>query len=428
MKNTVVRNAVQFWEGLGGMPWRDVRGAVALIIILLSAVIAATPLAQAQAYSVLHSFQCAPSDGSQPLAGMVSDPAGNLYGTTFSGGSSFGGGTVFMISATGQEAVLYNFGLVSGDGLDPEGGVLRDGFGNLYGTTYGGGTSGNGTVFRVTPRGKETVLYSFGVYPDGTGPAAGLVGDASGNLYGTTYYGGPLDNGTVFEVSQTGVETVLHDFAGFSVNPADGAFPAAGLVRDPAGNLYGTTYAGGTYGFGTVFEVTPGGTEIVLHSFNSTTTDGANPQVGLVRDSVGNLYGTTGIGGAFGLGTVFTLDTTGVETVLYSFSGERDGEYPDGPVVVDAKGNIAGTTASGGGGTTCQLGGCGVVFELTPAGHERVLHAFGLYPDGQQPLGNLVLDHAGNLYGVTEFGGAYRSGDSGCGTVFKVSGNWPGAR
>ncbi len=355
---------------------------------------------------VLHSFTGG-TDGAYPEAGLVRDAAGNLYGTTAHGGA-YGYGTVFRVSASGTETVLHSFTYNGTDGVDPEAGLVRDTAGNLYGTTAQGGAYTYGTVFEVSASGTETVLHSFTGGADGASPYAGLVRDAAGNLYGTTVSGGAYNYGTVFEVSASGTETVLHSFTGGT----DGRNPGAGLVRDAAGNLYGTTAYGGSYSNGTVFEVSASGTETVLHSFTGGT-DGAYPGEGgpgLVRDAAGNLYGTTGEGGAYNYGTVFEVSASGAETVLYSFTGGAYGEYPAAGLVRDAAGNLYGTTVDSG------IGAFGTVFEVSASGTETVLHSFTGGTDGASPRAGLVRDAAGNLYGTTVDGGAYTYG-----TVFEVT-------
>jgi uncharacterized repeat protein (TIGR03803 family) len=313
--------------------------------------------------TVLYSFKGTP-DGVGPHAGLVRE--GNLYGTTTQGGA-YGYGTVFKVDKKGKETVLYSFTGAGGDGNYPYAGLVRDALsGNLYGTTFYGGTYLNyGTVFKVDKTGHETVLHSFTGGTDGGNPYAGLVRDAlSGNLYGTTFGGGdltcnpPTGCGTVFKVDATGNETVLYSFTGGT----DGGYPRAGLVRDAKGNLYGTTSGGGVQGYGTVFKVDTTGTETVLYSFGATAGDGAEPWASLVRDAQGNLYGTTFDGGAYDYGTVFKVDKKGKETVLYSFTGARgDGYYPIAGLVRDAlSGNLYGTTVGGG------VQGSGMVFKLTP--------------------------------------------------------------
>lgn len=401
-------------------------------------------------YSVLYSFT-GRADGGYPVeAGVILDASGNLYSTTIYGGitdctNGSGCGTVFMVDPTGNETVLYSF--TNGpDGAHPEGGVVQDAAGNLYGTTNQGGTGGCtgvgcGVVFKVDPTGKETTLFSFpaanesnlGDYPSGATPEAGLVLDAVGNLYGTTLGGASALGdgqglGAVFEVDTTGNETVLHSFTG----APDGARPEAGLVRDAAGNLYGTTFYGGigdcdsgSVGCGTVFMVDPTGNETVLYSFTGAP-DGAYPLASLVQDAAGNLYGTTVSGGSSGNGTVFKIDATGQETVLHSFSPSNlqvDGAEPRAGLILDIAGNLYGTTSLGG------AYGFGTVFMVDTTGKETILYSFTGGADGGQPEGQLVQDAAGNLYGNTVYGGDTESGscwefssiELGCGTVFKLT-------
>jgi len=387
----------------------------ALAIMLVSAVLA-TGSAQAQTYteSVLYSFTGSP-DGAYPGGGsLVRDAQGNLYGTTEGGGPD-GLGTVFKVDTSGKETVLYSFTGTGGDGAGPYAGLVLDTQDNLYGTTQYGGANAWGTVFKVDTTGKETVLYSFtGTGGDGAGPTAGLVRDAQGNLYGTTGGGGANGWGTVFKVDTTGKETVLYSFTGTG---GDGAYPYAGLVRDAQGNLYGTTPGGGAYEYGTVFKVDTTGTETVLYSFTGTGGDGTRPYAGLVRDAQGNLYGTTAHSGNSNYyGTVFEVDTTGNETVLYSFTGTGgDGAYPVAGLVMDAQGNLYGTTQFGGDLACGAPAGCGTAFKLDTSGKETVLHTFTGTPDGNNPVAGLVLDAQGNLYGTTEGGGA-----DGLGTVFEL--------
>jgi len=293
--------------------------------------------ASAQTESVLYSF-CAHSnctDGVSPAAGLAFDQNGNQYGTTFFGGAGEVG-VVFKLTPKGKETVLYSFCPHFDncpDGQLPQAGLVFDQKGNLYGTTSAAGThcGGCGTVFKLTPKGEETVLHSFGVGSDGFDPRAGLVFDQKGNLYGTTSAGGTRCGGcgTVFKLTPKGEETVLHSFGVGS----DGFDPRAGLVFDQKGNLYGTTFSGGAHGDGIVFKLTPNGKETVLYSFCGRTncTDGGYSAAGLVFDQKGNLYGTTFSGGAHGDGIVFKLTPNGKETVLYSFCGRTnctDGGIP----------------------------------------------------------------------------------------------------
>jgi len=267
-------------------------------------------------FSVLYSFAGYP-DGANPEAGLVMDTAGNLYGTTNSGGSflfgpfpflgpfPYDGGTVFKVDPSGSETVLHSFAPNGGDGAIPYAGLVMDTAGNLYGTTESGGSSGNGTVFKVDPSGSETVLYSFtNSGGDGAYPFAGLLMDTAGNLYGTTTQGGSSNNGTVFKVDSSGSETVLYSFTN---SGGDGQSPEAGLIMDAAGNLYGTAHGGGSFGNGIVFKVDPSGSETVLHGFTGSGGDGADPEAGLIMDKAGNLYGTTAFGGSSDNGTVFKL-------------------------------------------------------------------------------------------------------------------------
>ena len=314
--------------------------------------------------TVLYSF-CGQGnclDGGFPEAGVIRDGAGNLYGTTSAGGSGCqicgGGGTVFKLAPDGTETVLYNFCNENGyctDGYMPEAGVIRDSAGNLYGTTASGGNAGCngddkcGVVFRLAPDGTEKVLYDFS-QGDGYDPVASVIRDKAGNLYGTTYLGGTSNGGVAFELAPDGTETVLRSFAGGN----DGANPAAGLITDNAGNLYGTTEFGGGGGCdggatcGVVFELAPDGAETVLHAFsNGNGGDSGNPIAGVVRDKAGNIYGTTYWGGTYNRGTVFKIAPDGTAAVLHSFGGAGDGDGPRAGLVQD-KDYLYGTTFSPG--------------------------------------------------------------------------------
>jgi len=342
--------------------------------------------------------------------------------------------------AATQGKVLYNFNLT--DGAYPNGGVIFDAAGNLYGTTYGGGTYRCGTVFELTPAADgswtEKVLHNFNC-DDGAYPVGGLILDAAGNLYGTTAGGGLYGCGTaggcgtVFELIHGAraaggwTEKVLHKFSG-----PDGGIPLAGLIFDAAGNLYGTTAMGGNYctypGCGTVFQLMAlaGGRwkDNVLHSFNYT--DGAHTYAGVTLDAAGNLYGTTGWAGRYDCGTIFELTRIPgrgwSETALQSLVG-ADGCDPFAGLIVDTAGNLYGTTTRGGTGYYCSFW-CGTVFQLTPSAGggwtETVLYNFN-GPDGDFPAAGVVFDAVGNLYGTTEAGGELSTcNGSGCGTVFKL--------
>jgi uncharacterized repeat protein (TIGR03803 family) len=302
---------------------------------------------------VLYSFG---SGGVEPYGGLVQDASGNFYGTTTNGSRGFG--TVFKLDTTGNYTDLYSF-TGGADGANPYAGLVRDASGNLYGTTAAGG-KGFGTVFKLYTTGNYTVLHSFTGGADGATPYAGLLRDASGNLYGTTTAGGTSKLGAVFKLDTTGDYTVLHSFTG----GADGATPYAGLVQDASSNLYGTASAGGASNLGVAFKLDTTGTEMVLHSFTGGS-DGAFPEAGLTLDASGNLYGTSAAGGASKRGTLFKLDPAGTETVLYSFTGGTDGGTPVAPLVLHPSGDLYGTTSDSKP-KRCFLGysGCGVVFKL----------------------------------------------------------------
>lgn len=374
--------------------------------------------AQTYTESILYTFS-GNTDGAHPLAGLVMDSSGTLYGTTWEGGNSsvcdgFGCGTIFKVAASGEETVLYAFA-GGADGAIPEAPVIRDSQGNLYGTalaggylSYCGGFGSCGVVFKLDSAGAFTVLHTFTGAPDGALPQAGLIQDAKGNLYGTTQNGGTFSDGAVFKIDASGHETVLYSFR----EGADGGLPEAGLIRDAAGNLLSTTLIGGTTTDGTVFKVDPSGNETVLYAFTGVSGDGAAPSGGLVANGT-SLYGTTRWGGPHpaGEGTVFKLDKNGKETVLHAFSGP-DGANPVASLIHDAAGNLYGTTLYGG-----SLG-LGTVFEINTSGKATVLHNFTAGTDGSQPYGALIRDSAGNLYGTTSEGGVY-----GLGTVFKLTKN-----
>ncbi|HWY23237.1 MAG TPA: choice-of-anchor tandem repeat GloVer-containing protein [Candidatus Acidoferrum sp.] len=374
--------------------------------MLALAVLAAAPAANAQApsYKVIHDFTN--KDGSQPEGNLVLDASGNLYGITTAGGKI-------------SSALCNN-----------------------------NGSSGCGTVFELSPNPNgswtRTVLHKFqGGITDGYRPEAGLVVDGAGNLYGTTPYGGTYGEGTVFELSPTSVggwkETVLYNFL---TNAVDGIVPLAGLTLDASGNLYGTTYLS-SGGQGAVFKLSPnssgGWTETLIFNFIGAT-GGENPLAGIILDSAGNLYGTTVTGGSHGGGVVYELSPTSggtwIETVLYNFTNSSDGGEPFAGLVFDSSGNLYGTTKEGGNLTGC-ISGCGVVFELSLNSSggwtENVIHTFqpGIskwgYYGGGFPSTSLAFDAAGNLYGTTLFGGPSTAcSGEGCGVVFKLSPNSTG--
>ena len=398
--------------------------AVAALALLLAGII--SPMAQGQTFKVLYSFAGYPTDGANPEAGMVMDAAGNLYGTTTYGGSHEGCpgkwqcGTVFKLDTNGVETILYNFN--GKDGANPAAPLMMDASDDLYGTTQFGGNLkgcgdinfvGCGVVFKLSSDGKETVLHRFTGGWDGWWPAAGLIMDASGALYGTASSGGNSGSGVAFRLVGRN-ETVLYSFTGYG----DGGTPAAGLLMDRKGNLYGTTAWGGdpncnpgTDPCGVVFKLT-GNKETWVHDFRGSPHDGNRPVCDLIMDAERNLYGTTVFGGV-GYGTVFEVTAAGKEKVIYSFQQLQDGQGPAGGVVRDAHGNLYGAT---GGGDQSYPGD---VFELTKDGEEKVLYTFCSEQDcadGLYPMGDLVMDAKGNLYGTTTDGGAYRNG-----VVFEIT-------
>ena len=377
------------------------------LAVMLAVGFGTTRAAHAQTtYKVLHDFDAVLGDGGTPTAGLVRDSSGNFFGTTLAGGT-YDFGTVFKLDSAGKETVLYSFtgGM---DGISPEAPLIQDAAGNLYGTaTSSLDFGGVGNVFKLDTAGNQTVLYSFGVWPDGGYPYGPLIRDAAGNLYGTTRFGGDFFGcscGVVFKLSPTGQETVLHTFAGF---PTDGGEPFSGLIGDAAGSLYGTTYNGGVYAGGTIFKVDRSGKEAV-HSFTGGR-DGANPNAGLIRDAAGRFYGATTRGGVYGAGTLFKAER-GRLIVLYSFTGGADGANPTGTLTQDGAGNLYGSTTSGG------LSSFGTIFKLDSAGKETVLHNFSGGTDGANPNGGLIRDRAGNLYGTAALGGGSESG-----VVFELS-------
>jgi len=318
---------------------------------------------------VLYNFGTQSGDGAYPYAGVIMDKKSNLYGTTWSGGAD-NAGTVFKLTGMLEETVLYSFCSQEGcaDGAYPYAGVIMDKKSNLYGTTRSGGADNNGTVFKVTPTGAETVLYSFCSQPgcsDGANPLAGVIMDTKGNLYGTTPLGGANNNGTVFKLSSTGGETVLYSFCSQS-GCSDGSNPNAGVIMDKKGNLYGTT-SGGGYGYGTVFKLSSTGTETVLYSFTNGYTDGQEPYAGPVMGKKGNLYGASSYGPSGNYGALFELSPPRKKggawtfTSLHAFnSGSGDGLEPFGTPILDGEGNVYGTTFQGG------AYGYGTVWKVTP--------------------------------------------------------------
>ena len=400
------------------------------VVLALAAL--ATPSTQAQTYTktILHDFTGG-NDGSNPFTRVIVDKAGNLYGVTGAGGL-FNNGTIFKVDSSGSETVLYTF-TEPVYGTDPVGRLTMDAAGNLYGNTQQGGTYGYGTVFELDTSGTYTVLHHFIGGPEGEYPQGGLLLVGAGFFVGSTSEGGETNCnntnqgcGIVFRLAPNSdggwTFTVLHVFAG----PPDGAYPVGELTRDSHGNFYGATQQGGdtkcfnhVYGCGTVFKVHDR-EETVLYRFTGKA-DGLYPSSGLLMDSAGNLYGTTYDGGTgcirnHGCGTVYKLDESGHESVLYTFKGGADGRFPDERLVTDPAGNLYGTTSEGG-----ERPYSGTVYKVDTTGTETVLYNFLGGADGRFPYG-LAIDAAGNLYGVTEEGGLNDcERRSSCGTVFKLT-------
>jgi uncharacterized repeat protein (TIGR03803 family) len=304
--------------------------------------------------TVLYAFADG-SDGGYPTAGLVRDKAGNLYGTTYGGGSGYG--VVFKVTPEGTETVLHAFA-GGGDGANPLAGLIADKDGNLYGTTTYGGPAGDGTVFKIAAGNTETVLYAFTGGADQANPVASLVEDTAGNLFGTTCSGLLHQNGTVFEVSKKAAYKTLHAFNGEN----DGGCLEGSLVLDSTGNLYGTAAYAGVNGAGVAFELAKSGAENVLYAFTGGK-DGGYPDSSLVRDKAGNLYGTTegggGAGGGVnGAGVVFKLATNGTERVLHEFTGGNDGANPEAGLFIGKDRALYGTARNAG------VSGAGVVFKL----------------------------------------------------------------
>jgi uncharacterized repeat protein (TIGR03803 family) len=383
----------------------------------------------AQNFTLLHSFAGSPADGADPYAGLVQGSDGSFYGTTTFGGSndpdacSFQGhtgcGIVFKITPDGTMTTLHNFCSQAncGDGANPYGVLVQGSDGNFYGTTNlggvpNGGGFGSGTVFKITPGGALTTLYSFCAQAnctDGAYPYAGLVQATDGNFYGTSWAGGvgnPTGGGTAFRITPAGTLTTLVSFCNLTTC-ANGVEPYAKLVQASDGNFYGTTITGGVNGEGTVFKMTPSGTLTTIYSFCalSNCADGHSPYDGLVQASDGNLYGTTVGGGVNGWGTVFKITTAGSLTTLYSFcsqAGCADGAFPLADLVQASDGNLYGTTTTG-----------GSIFRITLGGQFAALHTvFGTFDS----FGGLIQGSDGLLYGTFGSGGF-----STYGAVFSLS-------
>ena len=410
--------------------------------LALAHVTAATPPAQAQTLTVLHSFS-GTKDGATPLAGLTQDRQGNLYGTTNKGAAGYG--TVFKLAHSNSGWTLdplYSF-QGSADGANPVARVVFGPDGSLYGTTEYGGTTGYctggcGTVFNLKPQPSacktaicpwiETILRRF--TSGGDFPESEVIFDAAGTLYGTAYTGGSLapgggsgcwpSCGNVYKLTPSGgswTESVLYNFTGYQYGD-DGANPVGGLIFDSAGNLYGTNSNYGNCGFGTLFKLTPSGggwTETLLHDFCGGG-DGGKPGASLIADASGNFYGATpgaypGYGTIRGSAFMFTPSGAGgTYKLLYTFAEYGGG--PAGQLVMDGAGNLYGTTITGGN-SGCGAYGCGTIFKLTPSGGSWTyteLYDFSGGSDGGNPYSNLVMDGSGNFYGTASMGGQYGNG------------------
>lgn len=405
--------------------------AALTFVLLFVLIFALSYSAQAQTFKVIYNFTGG-QDGSYPEAGLTMDKAGNLYGTAYQGGGT-NRGTVFKLAHKGSGWALSPLYSFTGreDGGAPIARVVFGPDGSLYGTTEFGGYncgSGCGTVFNLKPPvafcrsvlcpWTQTVLYRFSGSSDGANPGFGdLIFDQAGNIYGTTYFGGNNAQGVVYELTPSNgswTERAIYLFTGSS----DGGNPYSGVIFDKAGNLYGTAWAGGANGYGTVFELTPSGSgwaENTLHALQSVT-DGGQPFGGVVFNSAGNVYGGTGSGGPGSGGTVYELmPSNGGWTfdVLYSFTSSGYLPGPHGNLTMDASGNLYGTTTKDG------THGAGSVFKLTPSNGgwtETDLYDFTGGSDGGIAYGSVLIDASGNLYGTASAGGA-----NGYGVIWEIT-------
>lgn len=355
---------------------------------------------------VLYAFKGGIIDGGDPWGGLVRDSEGNLYGTTRLGGINGcaplpGCGAIFKLDTTGKETILYFF-TGGSDGGTPLGGLVRDEAGNLYGTTSEGGNGLScGTVYKLDTANKLSVIYTFPTCfaQSDDGPQSGLVRDGEGNLFGTTYSDGPSYGGTIFKIDPSGNFTVLHNFADW-----EGRRPyLEPLTLGPDGNLYGVTGVGGTNAAGVIYKITRNGKYTPLYSFTAGV-DGWFPSGSVAVDSAGNVYGATTFGGSsfWGSGVAFELANTGKFSVLHTFTGLQ-GTYGGG-VTQDQLGNRYGTTA--GSGAYSQ----GSVFEIDANGKFHNLYSFRGGADGSGPFAPVIQDAAGNIYGTASVGGEWAQG------------------
>lgn len=446
MKNTGWQSAIMsaFWRKMSA-------GLAAFVVFALM-----TAHAQNNNKITLYSFTGVNGDGIGPVSALILDANGNLYGTTQFGGTSTncvgGCGTVFEVSSSGTETVLHSFtGPSTGDGANPVSGLVMDASGNLYGTTVNGGSSANclatstnpggcGTVFKIDIHGNESVLYSFaGGITDGANPTNGsMIIDSANNLYGVALNGGSSTNcpsgcGVLFKISSSGIETILHTFTNvYQVTSAgtvlDGGNPSGTLLMDSAGNLYGTTQVGGgPFGAGTLYKLDPSNNETGLLAFGALSSLPAVPTSGVIMDASGNLYGTTMNGGTANDGTIFEVGTSDTITSIVPLAlSSTNAGLPFAGLVTDHRGNFYGTASQGSTGSctipTGTLVGCGAIFVVSKSGGEKLFHDFA-GPDGANPFGALIMDSKGYAYGTTMQGGASVGSaacPSGCGTVFKI--------
>jgi uncharacterized repeat protein (TIGR03803 family) len=415
-------------DALQGLNCGTAANALFLLWVVSTTVLTAQTAASAQTFTTLDSFFSNPQ-GAEPYAGLVQATDGNLYGTTLEGGNVQDAGTVFRVTPSGRLTPLYHFCSQPRctDGLGNFGGLIQATDGNLYGTTsWGMADSNSGTVFKITTSGTLTTLYSFcssDMAPgcaDGSFPGVALVQGTDGNFYGTTQSGGANSAGTVFKITPSGTLSTLYSFCPES-GCTDGRSPYAGLVQATDGSFYGTTLYGGVTnslcpdGCGTVFKIDAGGTLTTLHRFDGS--DGSDLEATLIQGTDGNFYGTTVGGGAKGgYGTVFKIIPSGTLTTLYSFcsqSGCMDGAGPLAGLIQATDGNFYGTTGGFG------ANGYGTVFKITPSGVLTTLYSFCSRSgcrDGETPSAALMQDTSGNLFGRTQGGGT-----KGYGTVFRLS-------
>jgi uncharacterized repeat protein (TIGR03803 family) len=389
---------------------------VSLISILLlslgSSTVALNSPTPPPTYEILHSFTgndnhgfTGDTDGANPYGPLVQLPDGTFYGTTVTGSASQGpgNGTVFKMDTSGKLTVIHHFTtVVSGDGANPYGGLVLAKDGNLYGTTYssagvtGGGNGG--VIYRITPAGSYTKLWSFtGV--EGGMPKSGLIQAKDGLLYGASTKGGYLA-GAVYRAATNGKPSLLHGFKG-----PEGTQPTCELLQAKDGNFYGTTYSAGPIGFGTIFKLTPTGGFSVIHEFKGpAAADGSNPIGGLTQTSDGSLFGTTATGGKYNLGSIYKFDPTGNYSVVYSLT-VTDGGKPFGNLLLASDGNLYGTTYTAG------AKGYGTIFKLTMSGQLTVVHSFPeMRGDGGSPASGVIQGLDGKLYGTTYIGGSQNKG------------------